>query len=230
MLSIREYRRHLHFLSQMKCHNLGKRKKWGVNSWLLHGVQEQGLGFWIRAHRIEQCVGKGQLTCLQTLGRMSARNLLIQPGGPKIEVWGRKLPKQNYELYRRRNKKCARERERGEGGWGWGPLKMTQGSQADHWPNIVYPSSPNPELTHCYLLRIGVFLKVLFGEPGKIMKKKIESQPPHFRDAPLPSTCIHHISQTSHHATHHSLKDKQDGKIWYSEVGSSASNTLWPDY
>ena len=111
MLSIWEYRRHLHFLSQMKCHNLGKRKKWGVNSWFLHGVQEQGLGFWIRAHHIEQWVGKGQLTCLQTPGRMSARNLLIQPGGPKMKVWERKLPKQNCELYRRRNKKCARDRE-----------------------------------------------------------------------------------------------------------------------
>lgn len=84
------------------------------------------------------------------------------------------------------------QRQRGEGGWEWGPLKMTQGSQADHWPNIVRPSSPNTELTHCYLLRIGVFLKVLFEEPGKIMKKKIENQPPRFKDAPLPSTCMHH--------------------------------------
>lgn len=69
---------------------------------------------------------------------------------------------------------------------------VTQESQADHWPNIVRPSSPNAELTHCYLLRIGVFLKVLFEEPGKIMKKKIENQPPRFKDAPLPSTCMHH--------------------------------------
>lgn len=64
------------------------------------------------------------------------------------------------------------QRQRGDGGWEWGPLKMTQGSQADHWPNIVHPSSPNAELTHCYLLCIGVFLKVLFEEPGKIMKKE----------------------------------------------------------
>ena len=70
---------------------------------------------------------------------------------------------------------------------------MTQESQADHWPNIVHPSSPNPELTHCYLLHMGILLKVLFGEPGEIIKKKIENQPPCFRDAPLPSTCIHLI-------------------------------------
>ena len=151
-----------------------------------------GFGFLEQSPCTEQWVGKGQLTCLQMLGRMSARNLLIQPGGPKMEVWGTKLPKQNCELYRRRNKKCSREREK-KGGWGWGPLKMIQGSQTDHWPSIAHWSSPNPELTHCFLLCIGVFLEVLFGEPGEIMKKKRENQPPCFRKALLPSTCIHHI-------------------------------------
>ena len=70
----------------------------------------------------------------------------------------------------------------------------TQESQADHRPNIVHPSSLNPELTHCYqYVDIGVLLKVLFGEPGEIIKKKIENQHPHFRDALLRSTCIHLI-------------------------------------
>ena len=91
------------------------------------------------------------------------------------------------------------------------------GSQAGPWPHIAHPAPINHELTRYYLLCLGVLLKALFGGSGNIMNKKIENQPPPFRDAhPPPHVHIAHSAfrQTSHSVAHHLLVDEQDGKIW----------------